>query len=70
MIDTMYHQVPKAVRLFKLSRKLKSEPKSVYNIDGKDDQCGQKKIAKCLKKLPKNDFTTKMIDFDTPTKIA
>ena len=25
-------------------------------------QCDQKKIAKCLKKLPKNDFTRKMID--------
>ena len=24
-------------------------------------QCDQKKIAKCLQKLPKNDFTTKMI---------
>ena len=28
------------------------------------------KIAKCLKKLPKNDFTRKMIDFYTFTKIA
>ena len=25
-------------------------------------QCDQKKFAKCLKKLPKNDFTSKMID--------
>ena len=33
-------------------------------------QCDQKKIAKCLQKLPKNDFTRKMIDFDTFTKIA
>ena len=33
-------------------------------------QCDQKKIAKCLSKLPKNDFTTKMIDFNTFTKIA
>ena len=33
-------------------------------------QCNQKKIAKCLKKLPKNDFTRKMIAFDTFTKIA
>ena len=33
-------------------------------------QCDQKKIAKCLKKLPKNDFTRKMIDFNTFTKIA
>ena len=29
-----------------------------------------KKIAKCLYKLPKHDFTRKMIDFDTFTKIA
>ena len=28
-------------------------------------QCDQKKIAKCLKKLPKNDFTRKMIAFYT-----
>ena len=28
------------------------------------------KIAKCLQKLPKNDFTRKMIDFDPFTKIA
>ena len=34
------------------------------------DQCDQKKIAKCLYKLPKNHFTGKMIDFDTFTKIA
>ena len=27
------------------------------------------KIAKCLQKLPKNDFTRKMIAFDTYTKI-
>ena len=33
-------------------------------------QCDQKKIAKCLQKLPKNDFTRKMIDFNTFTKIA
>ena len=33
-------------------------------------QCDQKKIAKCLQKLPKNDFTRKMIDFDTFKKIA
>ena len=26
------------------------------------------KIAKCLQKLPKDDFTIKMIDFDTFTK--
>ena len=28
------------------------------------------KIAKCLLKLPKNDFTGNMIDFDSFTKIA
>ena len=33
-------------------------------------QCDQTKIAKCLWKLPKNDFTRNMIDFDTFTKIA
>ena len=34
------------------------------------NQCDQKKIAKCLSKLPKNDLTRNMIDFDTSTKIA
>ena len=34
------------------------------------DQCDQKKIAKCLEKLPESDFTRKMKDFDTFTKIA
>ena len=34
------------------------------------DQCDQKKIAKCLLKLPKNDFTRKIKDFGTFTKIA
>ena len=29
-----------------------------------------KKIAKCLKKLPKNDFARKMINYDNFTKIA
>ena len=38
--------------------------------EGSGGQCDQKKIAECLKKLPKNDFTRKMIDFDTITKIA
>ena len=33
-------------------------------------QCDQKKIAKSLPKLPKKDFTGKMKDFDTFTKIA
>ena len=36
-----------------------------WRSDLKDDQCDQKKIAKCLQKLPKNDFTRKRIDFDT-----
>ena len=34
------------------------------------NQCDQKKIAKCLQKLPKNDFTRKMVDFDNFTKNA
>ena len=34
------------------------------------EQCDQIKIAKYLLKLPKNDFTTKVIDFNTFTKIA
>ena len=34
------------------------------------EQCDQKKIAKCLEKLPKSDFTRKMNEFDTFTKIA
>ena len=33
-------------------------------------QCDQIKIAKCLQKLPKNEFTRKMNDFDTYTKIV
>ena len=33
-------------------------------------QCDEKKIAKFLSKLPKNDFSRKIIDFDTFTKIA
>ena len=33
-------------------------------------QCDQKKIAKCLLKLPKNDFTSKIKDVGTFTKIA
>ena len=32
-------------------------------------QCDQKKVAKCLLKLPKNDFTRKIKDFDTFTKL-
>ena len=34
------------------------------------DSAWPEKIAICLLKLPKNDFTRKMIDFDTFTKIA
>ena len=33
-------------------------------------QCDQKIIAKSLPKLPKNDFTGKIKDYDTFTKIA
>ena len=35
-----------------------------------NDQCDQKKIAKCLSKLSKIDYTRKMIDFDKFTKIT
>ena len=35
-----------------------------------NSQCDQRKIAKCLLKLPKNDFTRKMIGFNTFTKIG
>ena len=38
------------------------------NVDNK--QCDQKKSPNVYKKLPKNDFTRKMKDFDTFTKIA
>ena len=31
-------------------------------------QCDQLKVAKCLSKLPKNDFTRKMKDFNTLQK--
>ena len=37
---------------------------------GGQDQCDQKKFAKGLYKLPKYDFTRKMIDFEMFTKIA
>ena len=33
-------------------------------------QRDQIKVAKCLQNLPKNDFTRKIKDFDTFTKIA
>ena len=32
-------------------------------------QCDQKKIDKCLNKLPKNDYTRKIIDFNIFKKI-
>ena len=32
-------------------------------------QCDQKKIAQCLYKLPKNNFTRKMTDFTTLPKL-
>ena len=34
------------------------------------NQCDQFKIAKCLQKLPTYDFTRKIQEFDTCTKIA
>ena len=40
------------------------------NLKQVSKQCDQKKIAKCLYKLPKNDGTRKMTDFDNFTKIA
>ena len=39
-------------------------------IKGESVQCDQIKIAKFLQKLPKKDFTGKMLDFDNFTKIA
>ena len=33
-------------------------------------QCDQKKIAKYISKVPKNDFTRKIKDFDIFTKFA
>ena len=43
---------------------------SQFNGKDSSNQCDQIKIAKCLQKLPKNDFTRKMNDFDSFTKIA
>ena len=43
-------------------------PPSSFRLSA--NQCDQIKIAKCLKKLPKNDFTRKMIDFNAFTKIG
>ena len=42
----------------------------LFLFDPYYNQCDQKKIAKWLLKLPKIDFTGKMIGFDTFTKIA
>ena len=42
----------------------------IENDRSTNSQCDQRKIAKCLLKLPKNDFTRKMIGFNTFTKIA
>ena len=33
-------------------------------------QCDQKKIDKCLNKLPKNDYTRKIIDFNIFKKLS
>ena len=49
-----------------LSYKLCYDLKMVNNLQS----VWPEKISKCLQKLPKNDFTRKMIDFDTLTKIA
>ena len=35
-----------------------------------DEQCDHEKVAKCLYKLPNDDFTRKVKDFDIFTKIA
>ena len=40
------------------------------NGNGEPEQSDQKKIAKCLEKLPKNDFSIKIEYFDTFPKIA
>ena len=40
-----------------------------FNHLNRCNQYDQKNIAKCLQKLPKNDFTRKMIDFDTFKKL-
>ena len=45
-------------------------PTFIVVVAAAHNQCDQKKINKCLQKLPQNDFTRKMIDFDTFTKIA
>ena len=41
-----------------------------YRYSRLNQQCDQLKVAKCLQKLPKNDFTRKLIDFSNFTKIA
>ena len=45
--------------------------KFIYGLHLKvgSNQCDQKKIAKSLQKLPKNDFTRKIKDFDTFKKL-
>ena len=40
------------------------------NTKGCHNQFDQKKIANCLQKLPKKDFTRKMNDFDIFTKLS
>ena len=52
----------------------------IENDDDDDDECKEERgyqtvwpvwqVTKCLLKLAKNDFTRKMKDFDTFTKIA
>ena len=43
-------------------------PQKVSSLHLHGVQCDQRKIAKCPKKLPKNNFTRKIKDFGTYTK--
>ena len=43
--------------------------KKLFGVFLSHKQFDQIKIAKCLEKLPKNDFSRKMNDFDAFTKI-
>ena len=60
--------LPLLLQTFSQLAYLREQTVRGMSFDG--EQCVQKKIAKFLFKLPKNDFTRKMIDFDTPTKFA
>ena len=41
----------------------------IWKVGNGGEQCDQKKSPNVYKKLPKNDFTRKMINFDTVTKL-